>query len=90
MTIIIYTVSSNCDTATSISGLQTTLKDCVPNLYFLCFLLQKVLHKICSTHGKVLRIVIFHKNGLQALVEYPFKHVFRNASKMQGPFYLKI
>ncbi|RMX41638.1 hypothetical protein pdam_00008905 [Pocillopora damicornis] len=27
----------------------------------------KVLHKICSPHGKVLRIVIFHKNGLQAL-----------------------
>ncbi|KAL9981637.1 hypothetical protein ACROYT_G010369 [Oculina patagonica] len=33
----------------------------------------KVLHKICNPHGKVLRIVIFHKNGLQALVEYPFK-----------------
>ncbi|XP_068681115.1 heterogeneous nuclear ribonucleoprotein L-like [Montipora capricornis] len=30
----------------------------------------KVLHKICSPHGKVLRIVIFHKNGLQALVEF--------------------
>ncbi|XP_073258090.1 heterogeneous nuclear ribonucleoprotein L-like [Porites lutea] len=30
----------------------------------------KVLHKICTPHGKVLRIVIFHKNGLQALVEF--------------------
>ena len=32
---------------------------------------QRVLHKICLPYGKVLRIVIFHKNGLQALVEYP-------------------
>ncbi|XP_031557317.1 heterogeneous nuclear ribonucleoprotein L-like isoform X2 [Actinia tenebrosa] len=30
----------------------------------------KILHKICSNSGKVLRIVIFHKNGLQALVEF--------------------
>ncbi|XP_032231297.2 heterogeneous nuclear ribonucleoprotein L-like isoform X2 [Nematostella vectensis] len=30
----------------------------------------KILHKICSPSGKVLRIVIFHKNGLQALVEF--------------------
>jgi len=42
-------------------------------VFVFVFVLQKVLHKICSPHGKVLRIVIFHKNGLQALVEYPFQ-----------------
>ncbi|KAJ7387391.1 hypothetical protein OS493_004385 [Desmophyllum pertusum] len=39
----------------------------------------KVLHKICSPHGKVLRIVIFHKNGLQALVEYPLQTIYNRA-----------
>ncbi|XP_037945976.1 heterogeneous nuclear ribonucleoprotein L-like, partial [Teleopsis dalmanni] len=29
-----------------------------------------VLHKICHTHGQVLRIVIFKKNGVQAMVEF--------------------
>ncbi|GFQ66336.1 heterogeneous nuclear ribonucleoprotein L [Trichonephila clavata] len=31
-----------------------------------------VIHTICSPSGKVLRIVIFKKNGVQAMVEYPF------------------
>nr|XP_043066776.1 heterogeneous nuclear ribonucleoprotein L isoform X6 [Drosophila bipectinata] len=29
-----------------------------------------VLHKICHPHGQVLRIVIFKKNGVQAMVEF--------------------
>jgi heterogeneous nuclear ribonucleoprotein L len=31
----------------------------------------EVIHKICSPHGVVVRIVIFHKNGVQAMVEFP-------------------
>uniref|UniRef100_A0A4W3H7Z3 RRM domain-containing protein n=1 Tax=Callorhinchus milii TaxID=7868 RepID=A0A4W3H7Z3_CALMI len=31
-----------------------------------------VLYTICNTCGPVLRIVIFKKNGVQAMVEYPF------------------
>jgi hypothetical protein len=34
-------------------------------------LFQEVLHTICSSSGQVLRIVIFKKNGIQAMVEYP-------------------
>lgn len=34
-------------------------------------LLQEVLHTICQSSGQVLRIVIFKKNGVQAMVEYP-------------------
>jgi len=34
-------------------------------------LFQEVLHTICSPNGQVLRIVIFRKNGTQAMVEYP-------------------
>jgi len=38
---------------------------------FVCFfVLQDVLHKICNPHGQVLRIVIFKKNGVQAMVEF--------------------
>lgn len=33
--------------------------------------LQEVLHTISSPHGQVHRIVIFKKNGVQAMVEYP-------------------
>lgn len=36
------------------------------------FSFQDVVKKICSSYAEVERIVIFHKNGLQALVEYPF------------------
>ncbi|KPM09366.1 heterogeneous nuclear ribonucleoprotein L-like protein [Sarcoptes scabiei] len=31
---------------------------------------QDVIHQICSPNGKVLRIVIFKKNGIQAMVEF--------------------
>ncbi|KAK8774294.1 hypothetical protein V5799_011172 [Amblyomma americanum] len=34
-----------------------------------------VIHTICTPSGKVLRIVIFKKNGVQAMVEYPFQLV---------------
>ena len=34
--------------------------------------LQDVISAICAPHGNVLRIVIFRKNGVQAMVEYPF------------------
>lgn len=30
----------------------------------------EVIHTICQPHGKVLRIVIFKKNGIQAMVEF--------------------
>jgi len=36
------------------------------------FLLQEVLHTISAPSGQVQRIVIFKKNGVQAMVEYPF------------------
>ncbi|CAG9572607.1 unnamed protein product [Danaus chrysippus] len=32
-----------------------------------------VIHTISSPHGQVQRIVVFKKNGVQAMVEYPFK-----------------
>nr|CAI5840830.1 unnamed protein product [Callosobruchus analis] len=35
-----------------------------------------VLHTICQSSGQVLRIVIFKKNGVQAMVEYPFHAAF--------------
>ena len=54
------------------------------------FSLQKVLHKICTPHGKVLRIVIFHKNGLQALVEYPFQTLCTLLVKSVCLEYLKL
>ena len=31
-----------------------------------------VMHTVCTPHGNVNRIVIFKKNGVQAMVEYPF------------------
>lgn len=37
---------------------------------FIFFPFQDVLHKICHPHGQVLRIVIFKKNGVQAMVEF--------------------
>lgn len=36
-----------------------------------CNLLQDVLYTICNNCGPVQRIVIFRKNGVQAMVEYP-------------------
>jgi len=33
--------------------------------------LQEVINAICASYGNVLRIVIFRKNGVQAMVEYP-------------------
>lgn len=40
------------------------------------YLLQEVLHTISSPHGQVQRIVIFKKNGVQAMVEYPLQIVY--------------
>uniref|UniRef100_A0A3Q0QRA3 PTBP1-like RNA recognition motif 2 domain-containing protein n=1 Tax=Amphilophus citrinellus TaxID=61819 RepID=A0A3Q0QRA3_AMPCI len=37
--------------------------------------LQDVLYTICNNCGPVQRIVIFRKNGVQAMVEYPFKSI---------------
>lgn len=31
---------------------------------------QDVIHQICSPQGKVMRVVIFKKNGVQAMVEF--------------------
>jgi len=36
------------------------------------FLFQDVMHTICEPSGEVLRIVIFKKRAVQAMVEYPF------------------
>lgn len=37
-----------------------------------CTFSQDVLYTICNNCGPVQRIVIFRKNGVQAMVEYPF------------------
>jgi hypothetical protein len=49
---------------------------CFIKVYFL-FLFQDVLHTICAPNGQVVRIVIFKKNGVQAMVEYPFHQLYR-------------
>ena len=36
--------------------------------------LQEVIRTICSPYGFVQRVVVFRKNGLQVLVEYPENH----------------
>ncbi|KAG5326977.1 HNRPL protein, partial [Acromyrmex heyeri] len=36
----------------------------------------EVLHTISAPSGQVQRIVIFKKNGVQAMVEYPFQYIF--------------
>lgn len=41
-----------------------------PFILAVCFL-QDVLYTICNPCGPVQRIVIFRKNGVQAMVEYP-------------------
>lgn len=41
-------------------------------LLCVCSPLQDVLYTICNNCGPVQRIVIFRKNGVQAMVEYPF------------------
>jgi len=41
-------------------------------LITLLSLFQDVLHTISAPNGQVVRIVIFKKNGVQAMVEYPF------------------
>lgn len=40
-------------------------------VHYHCFYFQDILHTIFSKQGQVLRIVIFRKSGLQAMVEYP-------------------
>lgn len=40
---------------------------------FLCVFVQDVLYTVCNPIGSVLRIVIFKRNGIQAMVEYPFR-----------------
>ncbi|GBP94524.1 Heterogeneous nuclear ribonucleoprotein L-like [Eumeta japonica] len=34
-----------------------------------------VIHTISTPHGQVQRIVVFKKNGVQAMVEYPFQQI---------------
>ena len=38
---------------------------------FVVAMTQEVMRTICSPYGFVQRIVVFRKNGLQVLVEYP-------------------
>lgn len=47
------------------------------------------MHKICTSYGQVQRIVIFKKNGVQAMVEYPFWAVVTILLK-EDSFFLKI
>lgn len=39
--------------------------------FSVCLSLQDVLYTICNNCGPVQRIVIFRKNGVQAMIEYP-------------------
>ena len=48
-----------------------------PNYPITC----EVLHSICSPVGKVLRIVIFRKNGVQAMVEFETLELARTAKE---------
>lgn len=43
---------------------------------------QDVLYTICNNCGPVQRIVIFRKNGVQAMVEYPLKQLQPNICLM--------
>lgn len=47
--------------------------------FFFPILVQDVLYTVCNPIGSVLRIVIFKRNGIQAMVEYPYgecEHVY--------------
>jgi len=48
-----------------------------------------VLHTITQAFGEVLRIVIFKKHGVQAMVEYPFQSKQLNFIKNFRFKYLK-
>lgn len=48
---------------------------------FFFFLLQEVLHTISTPSGQVQRIVIFKKNGVQAMVEYPLQYLIKLSRK---------
>ncbi|KAG1681987.1 Heterogeneous nuclear ribonucleoprotein L [Nymphon striatum] len=45
---------------------------------------RDIIHTIASPLGKVLRIVIFKKNGVQAMVEYPFSTARRAKLSLNG------
>ena len=55
------------------AGIRTSFRPALskPSNAECSLLFQEVLHTICSPNGQVLRIVIFRKNGIQAMVEYP-------------------
>lgn len=42
------------------------------DLFLLFISIQDVLYTVCNPIGSVLRIVIFKRNGIQAMVEYPY------------------
>lgn len=44
------------------------------------FLLQEVLHAITANTGQVQRIVIFKKNGVQAMIEYPLQCILHSGN----------
>lgn len=58
-------------------GVKTCIKIVLNNKsnHKTCFVScsQDVLYTICNNCGPVQRIVIFRKNGVQAMVEYPFR-----------------
>lgn len=54
---------------------------------------QDVLYTVCNPVGKVQRIVIFKRNGIQAMVEYPFQTVvffFPVGSQLQVGFPMRM
>jgi heterogeneous nuclear ribonucleoprotein L len=51
-------------------SLFKTLFRPIINRFFPPGLSQEVIYTICHPHGTVLRIVIFKKNGVQAMVEF--------------------
>lgn len=56
--------------------------------YVLYFLLQEVLHTISAPSGQVRRIVIFKKNGVQAMVEYPLQYTLSTPAVGWIAFYV--
>lgn len=78
--ILLLTIMNPIYPITTVS--ESKKKKICRNLCSLCcnryFSLQEVLYTICNNCGPVHRIVIFRKNGVQAMVEYPFEELNNN------------
>lgn len=65
----IYPITTVLSPETISYNVHMCRRGCV--VWMWCFGLQDVLYTICNNCGPVQRIVIFRKNGVQAMVEYP-------------------